>query len=164
VPPRRVRAIDRSAGETARANPNSAAVWRYAGFDANGDGKLDFEETMHRTLSMATIRSGLLVIPDIAGLLHCLDVKTGKVHWTYDMKSQIWGSACLVEDKIYLGDQDGDVLVFALSTKPKLLATNAMQSAIYSTPVVADDVLYISTSTHLIAVGAPLTSNQATPK
>ena len=154
VPPRRVRAIDRSAGETARPNPNSAAVWRYAGFDANGDGKLDFDETMHRTLSMVTISSGLLVIPDIAGLLHCLDVKTGKLHWTYDMKSQVWGSACLVEDKIYVGDQDGDVLVFELSTKPKLLATNAMQGAVFSTPVVADDVLYLSTATHLIAVRA----------
>ncbi len=154
VPPRRVRAIDRAAGETARPNPNSAAVWRYTGFDANGDGKLDFEETMHRTLSMVTINNGFLVIPDIAGLLHCLDVKTGKVHWTYDTKSQIWGSACLVEDKIYVGDQDGDVLVFELSTKPKLLATNAMQSAVYSTPVVADDVLYISTATHLIAIAA----------
>ena len=102
VPPRRERAIDRSAGETVRPNPNSAAVWRYAGFDANGDGKLDFEETMHRTLSMAAIKNGLLVIADIAGLVHCLDAKTGKVHWTYDLKSQIWGSPCLVEDKIYL--------------------------------------------------------------
>ena len=154
VPPRRLRAIDRAAGETARPNPNSAAVWRYVGFDANGDGKLDFEETMHRTISMATIKDGLLVIPDIAGLLHCLDVKTGKPHWTYDLKSQIWGSPCLVEDKIYVGDQDGDVLVFQLASKLKLLATNAMQGAVYSTPVVADDVLYISTSTHLIAIGA----------
>ena len=70
---------------------------------------------MHRTISMATIKGGLLVIPDIAGLLHCLDVKTGKPHWTYDLKSQIWGSPCLVEDKIYVGDQDGDVLVFQLA-------------------------------------------------
>jgi outer membrane protein assembly factor BamB len=109
---------------------------------------------MHRTISMATIKGGLLVIPDIAGLLHCLDVKTGKPHWTYDLKSQIWGSPCLVEDKIYVGDQDGDVLVFQLVPRLKLLATNPMQGAVYSTPVVADDVLYISTATHLIAIGA----------
>jgi outer membrane protein assembly factor BamB len=155
VPPRRGRAIDPAAGQSVRPNANSAAVWQYAGFDLNGDGKLDFEETMHRTLSTAAIRNDLLVIADLAGLVHCLDAKTGKVYWTYDLKSQIWGSPCLVDGKIYLGDQDGDVAVFALSTKPKLLATNAVQSAVYSAPVVADDVLYVSTSTHLIAVGAP---------
>jgi hypothetical protein len=67
--------------------------------------------------------------------------------------SQIWGSPCLVEGKIYLGDQDGDVAMFELSPKLKLLAKNAMGDAVYSTPTVAGDVLYISTSTHLIAVG-----------
>jgi outer membrane protein assembly factor BamB len=149
----RGKAIDPAAGETVRPNPNSAAVWQYAGFDRNGDGKLDFEETMHRTLSMAAIKGDLLVIADIAGLVHCLDAKSGKVHWTYDLKSQIWGSPCLVDGRVYLGDQDGDVAVFQLSTSPKLLATNAMLSPVYSTPIVADNVLYISTSTHLIAVG-----------
>jgi outer membrane protein assembly factor BamB len=68
----------------------------------------------------------------------------------------------LVEDRIYVGNQDGDVAVFALSAKLKVLATNAMQGAVYSTPVVADDVLYISTSTHLIAVGRSSTPGQAT--
>ena len=66
-PSRRIRAIDESAGETVRPNPNSAAVWRYAGFDANGNGKLDFEETMHRSISMAVIKDGLLVIADLSG-------------------------------------------------------------------------------------------------
>ena len=98
------------------------------------------------------IKDGLLVTADLLGVVHCLDAKTGKVHWTYDLKSQIWGSPCLVEDKMYLGDQDGDVAVFQLSTKPNLLATNAMQAAVYSTPVAVDDVLYIATATHLIAV------------
>jgi len=155
LPPRRIRAIDPSAGETLRPNPNSAAVWHYTGFDANGDGKLDFNETMHRTLSAAAIKDDLLVIADLAGLVHCLDAKTGKVYWTHDLMSQIWGSPCLVEGKIYIGDQDGDVAVFELSPKFKLLAKNAMGDAVYSTPAVVGDVLYVSTSTHLIAVGGP---------
>jgi len=155
VPPRRGRGLDASAGETARPNPNSAAVWCYAGFDANGDGNLDFGETMHRTLSMVAIKDGLLVTADLAGLVHCLDAKTGKVHWTHDLMAQIWGSPCLADGKIFLGDQDGNVNVFELSPKFKLLATNAMDDAVYSTPVVGDDVLYIATSTHLFAVGHP---------
>ena len=150
---RRVCAIDTAAGETLRPNPNSAAVWRYAGFDTDGDGKVSFEETMHRSISMAAIRDGLLVIADLTGSVRCLDAKTGKVHWTHDLMTQIWGSPCVADGKIYVGDQDGDVAVFELSSKLKVLATNAMGSPVYSTPVAVDGVLYISTSTHLIAVG-----------
>jgi outer membrane protein assembly factor BamB len=150
---RRACAIDEAAGETLRPNPNSAAVWRYSGFDTNGDGKLDPDETMHRSISMAAIKDGLLVTADLAGLVHCLDAKTGKVHWTHDLMSQVWGSPCVVDGKIYVGDQDGDVAVFELSSKVNLLAKNAMGSPIYSTPVVAEGIIYIATKTHLIAVG-----------
>lgn len=153
VPPRRIQAIDTSAGETLRPNPNSAAVWHYTGVDVGSGGKRDFSQTMHRSLSAAAIKDDLLVIADLAGLVHCLDARTGKPYWTHDLMSQVWGSPCLVEGKIYIGDQDGDVVVFELSPKMKLLAKNAMGDAVYSTPTVAGDVLYISTSTHLIAVG-----------
>jgi hypothetical protein len=63
----------------------------------------------------------------------------------------------VVDGKIYLGDEEGDVAVFELSAKLNLLAKNAMGDRVLSTPVVADGVLYIATTTHLIAVGRPLT-------
>ena len=107
---------------------------------------------MHRTIGMAAIRDDLLVIADLAGLVHCLDVRTGKVHWTYDMMAAVWGSPLIADGKIFLGDEDGDVRVFALSPQLKLLAENAMQSAVYSTPVAAGNVLYISTRNHLFAI------------
>jgi len=151
---RRVQALDKQAGEQLKPNPDSAAVWHYAGHDANGDGKLDFDETMHRTLSMAAVKDNLLVIADLAGLVHCLDAKTGKVHWTHDMLAAVWGSPLIVEGKIYIGDEDGDLAVFALSAQKKLLAENNMGSSVYSTPVVSDNTLYISTRENLFAIGA----------
>jgi outer membrane protein assembly factor BamB len=151
---RRIRAIDESAGETLRPNPNSAAVWRYTGFDSNGNGKLDPEETMHRSIGMVVLKDGLLMTADLLGVVHCLDAKTGKVHWTHDLMSAVWGSPCVADGKIFIGDEDGDVAVFELSPRLKLLATNAMGDRVYSTPVVADNVLYIATATHLIAIGA----------
>ena len=42
--------------------------------------------------------------------------------------------------------------VFALSRQLKLLGENSMQSAVYSTPVAAGNVLYISTRNHLFAI------------
>lgn len=154
VAPRRVQACDPQAGEVAKPNPRSAAVWRYTGHDANGDGRFDFEETMHRTLGMAAARDGLLVIADLAGLVHCLDAKAGKVLWTYDMLAAVWGSPLLVDGKIYLGDEDGEVAVFELSPKRKLLAENYLGGSVYGTPVAADDVLYIATRSHLVAISA----------
>lgn len=150
--PRRVQNLDKEAGERLKPNPRSAVVWHYAGCDVNGDGQHDFEETMHRSLSLVAVKDGLLVTCDLAGLVHCLDAKTGKLHWTYDMLATAWGSPLIAGDRIYIGDEDGDVAVFQLSAKRKLLAENTMEASIYSAPVVADGVLYISTRSHLFAI------------
>jgi len=154
VPPRRTEAVDKSVGEVVKPNPNSTAVWHYTGHDANADGRYDFKETMHRMLGMAAIKDGLLVIADLAGLLHCLDAETGKVHWTYDTLAAVWGSPLLADGKIYLGDEDGDVIVMALSPEMKLLAENNVADSVYSAPVAVDGVLYIATRSYLIAIKA----------
>ena len=154
VPPRRTQAVDKAAGETVRPNPNSAAVWRYTGAEAKPGEKRDFKETMHRTLGMAAIKDDLLVIADIAGLVHCLDAKTGKSTGPTTCSRPSGARRCWPTAKIYLGDEDGDVRVFALSPQFKLLAENNMGNAVYTTPVVADNVLYISTRNRLFAIGA----------
>jgi len=152
VPPRRVQAADAEAGDVIRPNPNSAALWEYTGQDANGDGQRDFEEQMHRSLGMVAVGDGLAVVGDLAGLVHCLDARSGRLLWTYDMMAAVWGSPLVADGKIYLGDEDGDVAVFRLSTKHELLAENNMGDSVYSTPVAVGDTLYISTRTRLFAI------------
>ncbi len=152
VSARRYLAIDKEAGEKLLPNPTSATVWHYKGNDANGDGEFDFEETMHRSLGMVAVKDDLLLAADFAGLVHCLDLKTGRAHWTYDMLAAVWGSPLIVDGKVYVGDEDGDVAVFEFSKKFNLLAENNMASSIYSTPIVAHNILYISTRSHLVAI------------
>jgi outer membrane protein assembly factor BamB len=151
--PRRNSACDKSQGESTKPNPNSAAVWCYTGEDRNSDGKVDFKESMHRSLGMAAIKDDLLVIADMAGVVHCLDPRTGKPHWTHDMMASVWGSPCIADGKIFVGNADGDVVVFAFSKKLDVLATNSVGSPVATTPVAVGDTLYISTKEHLIAVG-----------
>ena len=110
IPIRRNQAVIKELGEVARPNPNSAAVWQYSTYDLNGDGKIGFDETMHRTIGTATIKNDLLYIADYSGILHCLDAKTGKPHWGYDLLSDCWASALIVDDKVYIGNEDGDDL------------------------------------------------------
>ncbi len=152
LPHRRNQAVIKEQGEVARPNPNSAAVWHYPGFDANGNGKLDFDETMHRTCGTVAIKDGLLVIPDFSGLVHCVDVKTGKPHWTHDMLAASWGSPMMGDGKIYVGDEDGDISIFELSPEKNLIAEVNMGNSVYSTPIVAGGTLYIANKSHLFAI------------
>jgi outer membrane protein assembly factor BamB len=149
---KRMQAVNKELGEVARANPNSAAVWHYSSYDKNGNGKIEFEETMHRTCGTVAIKNGLLFVADFSGLFHCLDVKTGIPHWTHDMLAAAWGSPLIVDDKVYIGDEDGDISVFKLSKELELVAENPMSSSVYSTPVVANNTLFIADKDHLFAI------------
>lgn len=160
---KRLQAIDPEAGEKAIKNPNSAALWHYDNFDLNGDGEIDtFSEVMHRTCGTVAIKNDILVVADFDGLVHCLNAKTGKPHWTYDMLSASWGSPLIVEGRIYVGDEDGDVTIFKLSAgvmdeeekvrKPEIINEVIMSSSVYTTPVIANDTLFISSRTDLYAI------------
>jgi outer membrane protein assembly factor BamB len=182
IPHKRLKAVEEEKGDFARPNPNTAAKWHYSTVDENGDGKTDFNEIMHRTLGSVAIKDGVLYIADYSGLVHCLDAKTGKRHWVYDMLSASWGSPLVVDGKVYIGDEDGDVAIFKHSADPKValegegedakpaLGEINMGNSVYSTPIVADNVLYIANRTHLFAIknGAkpveanPMTEQQKT--
>ncbi len=150
---RRLQAINPDNGEKSIPNPNSAAVWHFVGEDLNGNKKLDFEEEMHRTMGTCAIKDDLLYIIDLSGAAHCLDAKTGKAYWNYDMFAASWGSVLVVDGKVYFGDEDGDVAVFKHSKEMEEIATNSCGNSVYSTPIVANDVLYITNKSTLFAIG-----------
>ncbi|MBX7165029.1 MAG: PQQ-binding-like beta-propeller repeat protein [Pirellulales bacterium] len=155
IPYNRIQAVVKENGEVARPNPNSALIWHYASFDLDADGKTGFEESMHRTCGTVTIKDDILYLADFSGLFHCLDAKTGKLNWTYDMLAASWGSALVVDGKVYIGDEDGDVAVFKHSADKEAaepMTEINMGNAVYSTPVVANNILYIANKTHLFAI------------
>jgi outer membrane protein assembly factor BamB len=159
IPHKRIQAVIEEEGEIAVENPNSAAVWHYSEFDQNGNGKISFEEQMHRSCGTVAIKDDFLYISDFSGLFHCLNAKTGKVHWTYDMLAAAWGSPLIVNGHVYIGDEDGDISIFELGQmKPapdeeiEPIAELSMDNSVYSTPIVANDVLYIANKTHVFAI------------
>ena len=89
---------------------------------------------------------------DFSGLFHCLDVKTGKPHWTHDMLAAAWGSPLIADEKVYIGDEDGDITIFAIAPEMKLLAEVNMGNSVYSTPIAVGDTLYIANKSHLFAI------------
>lgn len=154
IPHRRLQAVIPEEGEVARPNPNSGVIWHYSEYDQNGDGKVEFEETMHRTCGTVCIKDDLLYVADFSGLFHCLNAETGEVHWTHDLFAATWGSPLIVDGKVYIGDEEGKVTIFALSPKKKVLSTVKMYNSVYTTPIVVDNILYVANKTHLFAIAA----------
>jgi outer membrane protein assembly factor BamB len=109
-------------------------------------------ENFRRSMSTVAIRDGLLYAADLTGFLYCLDLATGKRHWRYDMLAAVWGSPYLVDGKVYLGDEDGDVAVLEHGTTMKELAVNEMGDSVYTTAVATNGVLYITNRNALFAV------------
>lgn len=152
IPHRRLQAVIAEENEVARPNPNSGVIWHYSEHDQDGNGKIDFEETMHRSCGTVAIKDDLLFLADFSGLFHCVDAVTGEVYWTHDLFAACWGSPLIVEDKVYIGDEEGKVTVFRLSKELDLLEEIDMGNAVYSTPVVANNTLFIANKTHLFAI------------
>ncbi|MEM9368824.1 MAG: PQQ-binding-like beta-propeller repeat protein, partial [Planctomycetota bacterium] len=125
------------------------------------DGEIDFEEELHRSCGTVAIKDDVLYMADFSGLVHCLDAKGTPggepiVHFTYDMFAQSWGSPLIADDKVYIGDEDGDVSVFEFGVENvEPIEEINMGSAVYSTPIAADGTIYISTKNKLFAIGKP---------
>lgn len=58
----------------------------------------------------------------------------------------------IVDGHVYIADEDGDVTVFDLSAKKHIVSEINMGSAAYTTPIVANDVLFIASKTELFAI------------
>jgi outer membrane protein assembly factor BamB len=146
-----------------KPNPNSGVVWEYKEFDANNDKKIRGVERMNRTISTVAVHNGLVFAPDFSGFLHCLDAENGKHVWTYDMEAAMWGSPLVVDDKVYLCDEDGDVAIFnATREGKKPLGEYNLGNAVYGSPVFANGVLYVMAKDKLYALqeGAQMSATE----
>jgi outer membrane protein assembly factor BamB len=70
----------------------------------------------------------------------------------------------LVDGKLYLGDEDGDVVIMQEGKTKKVLAELNMGSSVYSTPVPANGALYISSRNQLFALSEAAAAKPATAR
>jgi len=120
--------------------------------DITQSGMIWHFDKIRRSISTAAIKDGLIYLADFSGFLHCLDLKTGKPYWTHDMFAAIWGSPMLINDKIYLGDEDGDVAVIEHGKTFKLVSEQNMGSSVYATAVPANGKLFVMNRNQLYAL------------
>ena len=133
-------------------------VGRLSAIDAK-TGMLVWEyKDIERSMSTASVAPNpdkpgekLVYVADYRGRLHCVDAKNGRKKWIHDTKSHIWGSTLVADDKVYLGNEDGEITIIDAGQRLKGSWLVEFTSPIYAGPVASNGVLYICTQTHLYA-------------
>jgi outer membrane protein assembly factor BamB len=136
----------------AAVNKGSGLVWHFGGLTGAKTGrKFHFA----RTVSSCCIHDGLVYIADIDGFVFCLDAKTGQKYWDHDLKAAVWGSCMYIDGKVYLGDDNGEIVIFPTGKVKKEgeIRTIDMQTQLKSTPIAVNGVLYVQTAMQLYAIG-----------
>jgi outer membrane protein assembly factor BamB len=134
-------------------NQGSALVWAFGGpiEPAPKRGRTSF---FGRTISTCSVAAGFVFAAEEQGYMHCLDAKTGKRLWEYDFKASVWGSPYFVDGKVYIGTEDGELVIFEAAKDLKVINKVDMADTVHSTPVVANGVMYIATKSKLYAIAA----------
>jgi outer membrane protein assembly factor BamB len=107
-----------------------------------------------RSISTVAIHDGILYAANFSGFLHAIDLKTAEQIWEHDLLAAVWGSPYVVDGKVMIGDEDGDLTVLKAGRTKEVLSEINFGNAIYSTPVATNGTLYIMTRSALYAIAA----------
>jgi outer membrane protein assembly factor BamB len=94
----------------------------------------------------------LFVVQD-NGVARCLNAKTGEEIWTKRLGGDFSASPVLVEDTIFVPDEDGLMHVFKAADKFEEIATNDLRDGGFASPVICGGRLYLRTSHNLCCIG-----------
>jgi outer membrane protein assembly factor BamB len=122
--------------------------------DITGKGAVWHNEDVQRAMSTPAIHDGIVYMCDLSGFFRAMDAATGKTLWEHDVLAAVWSSPYLVDGKVFLGDEDGDVVVFKEGREKKVLFETNMGNSVYTTPVAANGVLYITNRMTLFAIAS----------
>ena len=102
------------------------------------------------------VYKGSLYVLGNNGLFDAYDLKTGKELYRQRLEpvgSGFSASPVAADGKIYLSNEDGEMLVIAAGEKFSLLSTNSMGELLMATPAMSEGVMYVRSAESLFAVG-----------
>jgi outer membrane protein assembly factor BamB len=102
------------------------------------------------------VYQGILYVLSNNGLLDAYDLRTGEE--VYRQRLPLVGSGfsaspVAADGKLYLSNEDGEMLVVAAGKTFSHLATNSMGELLMATPALSEGVMYVRSSASLFAVG-----------
>jgi outer membrane protein assembly factor BamB len=102
------------------------------------------------------IYNGILYVLSNNGTFDAYNLKTGNELYRQRLEtigSGFSASPVASDGKIYLSNEDGEILVIAAGEKFSQIATNSMGELLMATPALSDGVMYVRSSASLFAVG-----------
>lgn len=102
------------------------------------------------------IYNGILYVLANNGLLDAYNLRTGEELYRQRLPlvgSGFSASPIASDGKLYLSNEDGEMLVIAAGQKFAHLATNSMGEMLMATPALSDGVMYVRSSVSLFAIG-----------
>ena len=104
------------------------------------------------------VYKGILYVLANNGVLDAYDVKTGEEIYRQRLSTVGNGfsaSPVAADDKLYLSNEDGDVIVVKAGREFAQLAVNPMGDLVMATPALSGSVMYVRTTRSLFAIGRP---------
>jgi len=102
------------------------------------------------------VYDGILYVLANNGLLDAYELRTGEEIYRQRLPlvgSGFSASPVAADGRLYLSNEDGEILVVAVGRKFEHLATNSMGELLMSTPALSEGVMYVRSSQSLFAVG-----------
>lgn len=135
--------------------------------DARGDVTLDKNHSSSRAVAWSKSARGPYMPTPIAygGILYSLnndgvfdayDVETGNEIYRQRLDpigSGFSASPVAADGRIYLSNEDGDMLVIEAGREFRLISTNRLGELVMATPALSDGVMYVRSSSSVFAIG-----------
>lgn len=102
------------------------------------------------------VYNGVLYVLSNNGTFDAYDFKTGTELYRQRLAtvgSGFSASPVAADGKIYLSNEDGEILVIAAGEKFSHVTTNSMGELLMATPALSDGVMYVRSATSLFAIG-----------
>ncbi len=135
----------------ATVNKDSGLVWHFGGVPVPKptEGR---EYPFGRTMSTVAVHDGLVYAAELDGFLHCLDALSGKEYWQHDLGGGVWASPLYVDGKVYMGVDNGDLLIFKAGKEDNEPSKVEMQQSLKGPPIAANGVLFVNNGSMLYAI------------
>ena len=104
--------------------PSAELLWSRSGRDER------HTDALHSIISTPYLEGDYVYGIDSYGEFRCLDAETGKKYWTHNCLASVWGSPLIADGKVYVANEDGNMLIFKLAKRKKLLAEHTFHHAI----------------------------------
>jgi hypothetical protein len=134
------------------ANMDNNIMGRLVCLDARTGSEIWRVDGLAGQYSTPTLHDDLLFVPNNAANLHCVDIKTGKVLWTFNYGNEAKGSPVYADGKIYVGDVPGGWRILEVNRKgcktfdsQQFFDDSGAPDEVYATPAVAHGRIVLST-------------------